>query len=92
MSDLTYSDQVISSVTVDPATDIVGFTAADVSFNNENVFVSIAGLQIMGGQRAKLNFTFSGDPTPIVPEPKTLSLLCICIAGLAAVKPRFSHN
>jgi hypothetical protein len=92
LSDLTDSNQVISSVTVDPASDIIGFTAADVSFNNENVFVNLGGLQIMGGQQALLDFTFSGDPTPIVPEPATLPLLCIGVAGLAAVKRRFSHN
>jgi hypothetical protein len=88
LSDLTYSDQVITSVSVDPSTDVVGFDASRVSFDNEDVYINVGGLSIydtsyfngsqyvlISSQVISLDFTFSGNPAPIVPEPRMIWLL-----------------
>jgi hypothetical protein len=73
---------------VDPSTDVVGFDASRVSFDNEDVYINVGGLSIydtsyfngsqyvlISSQVISLDFTFSGNPAPIVPEPRMIWLL-----------------
>jgi len=100
LSDLTHSDQIITSVSVDPATDVAGFDASRVSFNNEDVYINVGGLSIsdtsyyngsqyvlISSQEISLDFTFSGNPAPIVPEPRMIWLLVV--AGFIGWQGRF---
>src|ERR1700733_1326870 len=83
LSDSTYSDQIITSVSVDPATDVAGFDASRVSFDKEDVYINVSGLSIsdtsyfngtqnvlISSQEISLDFTFG--PRPIVPEPRMI--------------------
>jgi hypothetical protein len=87
LSDLTDSAQIITGVTVDPATSVMGFDASHVSFDSEDVYVNLIGLRMDLGQEVSLDFTFAGNPTPIVPEPRMVWLLVVA-CGLALLVRR----
>ena len=85
--DLSDSAQVFTGVSVDPATNTPGADdPTRLSFTDESATFSITGLQftntytptfplieISSGQ-VVLDFTFTGDPAIITPEPRTMWL------------------
>ena len=65
----------ITAVTVDALTNMAGFTGANVTFNNSDIAVSWEGLSFGNGTTVVLDVT-------AVPEPTTLALLGLGLAGL----------
>jgi hypothetical protein len=65
------------SITIDPATTLVGFKASDLSFDSKDFYVNVAGLSETAGTVLKLDVA---PAAPAVPEPSSLALCGI--AGL----------
>jgi hypothetical protein len=73
---LTFTGVTISGVTLDPASDVPGFTSSDVTFNAGNIAVDWAGLSgISAGDEIILDVTTASP----VPEPAAWTLI---LAGL----------
>jgi hypothetical protein len=64
------ADPLISGVTIDPITNMVGFDASDISFVSNAVLVNLQGLPFGPGTIIKLDLTF--DP-PLNPAQLTLA-------------------
>jgi hypothetical protein len=84
--DSTNSIAPITSVTVNPATNQPGFTAANVSFDADNIYVNWQGLAIDPSYRVSLDIN-----TSAVPSPSTLvtwSGVMAVVGGIAIVRRR----
>lgn len=81
--DLNGTIPAIVSVTINPATNLAGFTASRITFDADNIWVDWGGLSFDGETVVSLDVLPEGA-TP-VPEPAQLLLLG---AGLAAVAAR----
>jgi hypothetical protein len=68
----------ITDVTVDPATNLAGFTSANITFTGDQIFVDWPGLQ--GNTSTVVSLDVAGG----TPEPSTFGLLAAGLAGLAA--------
>jgi hypothetical protein len=78
---LTFSGVTITGVTLDPSSNVPGFTAANVTFNANNVAIDWAGLSgIAPGDQVFLDVT-TGPAT--APEPATwmTMLAALTVAG-----------
>jgi hypothetical protein len=62
--DSTSSIAPITSVTVNPATNMPGFTALNVSFDADNIYVNWQGLPIDPSYRVSLDVNTAAVPTP----------------------------
>ena len=71
----------ITSFTVDPATNVAGFVASDVTFTSNEVFINIEGLFLTSSEVIQIDFTFAPSS---VPEPSSLAL-CGIAGGIALV-------
>lgn len=58
------------SITIDPATTMVGFTASDLSVDSTHFYINVAGLSASAGTVLKLDVT----PAFVAPEPASLAL------------------
>jgi hypothetical protein len=79
---LTFSGVTITGVTLDPSSDVPGFTAANVTFNANNVAIDWAGLSgIAPGDQVFLDVTTAPSTAP---EPATwMTMLAACtVAGV----------
>ena len=75
----------ITAVTVDPASTVI---PVDVTFTGDSIDVNAAGLSIPAGGKYILDVATGGMVT--TPEPSTIALLGIGLAGLATIRRRSS--
>jgi hypothetical protein len=85
---LTFTGVTITGVTLDAASNVPGFTSANVTFNSGNVAVDWAGLTgIPQGSQVILDVTSTGGSS--VPEPAAWITM---LAGFAAIAVRRFRN
>jgi hypothetical protein len=77
LTDLTKA--AITGVTVDASTNLAGFSAADVTFDASHIFVNFVGFADKPTTIFKLNISTA---VTSVPEPGTLALFGLALAGL----------
>jgi hypothetical protein len=79
---LTFSDTLLQGISLDePHTDMPGFTASNITFNDHSIAINWAGLSGWeDGQQVVLKTK--------VPEPNALALLAIGLAGLGFSRRR----
>jgi|GEM_PF-2713210 len=63
---LTFADFLITDVSIDPASTVVGFDLSDLTYNSSRIAVNLAGLSLPGEPTLILNV--NGDRA-VVPEP-----------------------
>lgn len=73
----------ITSVTLDDSSNLGGFDASHVTFDNDSVAVNWAGLSFNGNTRVVLNVTAG-----TVPEPGSYALVAVALAGLGLAMRR----
>lgn len=74
LSDINSTIAAFTSVTVKPTTTLSGFGTSNVTFDSDNVFVNLSGLNPIQGNLIDININASSiDPTAIdVPEPASV--------------------
>ena len=65
---------------------IVGFTSSDVTFDSSHYWLNLQGLSVTAGQKVVVNISTRSSTK--VPEPATLALFGVGIAGAAAMRRR----
>ncbi len=75
----------IASASVDPATTMVGFDYARLSFDANRILLNWNGLSYVDGQQVRVNFTFGPD---VVPEPALVTLLALGLVAVGATRRR----
>jgi hypothetical protein len=83
---IVFNDTAVNftNVTIGPASTLTGFTAADLTFTANEITANFNGLTF--GTNAQLVLDLVG--TTAVPEPSSLILLCVGIAGFAVLRGR----
>jgi hypothetical protein len=69
----------ITSVTLNPATNYAGFTSSRLTFDANNVFVNVANLPGLNGQKISIDLNTSAS----VPEPGTFAMIAAALAVAA---------
>lgn len=86
VADTTNNVIPITGVTVNPATNMVGFTASNVSFDANNIFVNWQSLRFNSDTLVRLDVTFAGGSSIGTPLPPTLLAGFLGMAMLAGVR------
>ncbi|MDB5366581.1 MAG: hypothetical protein JWM77_2508 [Rhodospirillales bacterium] len=74
----------ISNVSLNPANTLTGFTdLTRVVLATDRLAINLAGLAYQSGNVLALDFAFDGQ---VVPEPASIVLLAMALAGLFAVR------
>lgn len=73
----------IVNVTLDASSNLGGFNASRISFDNDSVAVNWAGLAFNGNTRVVLNVD-----TGTIPEPASYALVAVALAGLGLAMRR----
>lgn len=84
--DVFASIDPITNVTIDAATTLPGFNASRITFDANHIDINYQSLPISANYVVVMNVEFGGQ----VPEPGTLALLGLGMAGLAL--RRRKHN
>ncbi len=77
-----------TSVTVNPATNMVGFSAANITFDADNIYVNWQGLAMNPSTIVSLDINGGGGSVGSVPEPTSIALLGMGGIGLVLARTR----
>ena len=76
------------SITIDPATTLVGFNSSDLSLDSTHFYINVSGLEAFAGTVLKLDV---GPAVSSVPEPSSLVLTglgLLVIGGISVARRR----
>ncbi len=74
----------ITGVTIDGATNLVGFDSTRLTFDADNIYINLQGLSPADAHLVRLDVSFGEVAPGRIPEPSTLGLLLSSVALLAA--------
>ena len=82
--DIFETINAIVGVSIDGATNLAGFDMSRVSFDADNIYINMQSLSASTAHFVRLNVVFANA----VPEPASLALFGIGLAGLSAIRRR----
>jgi hypothetical protein len=82
VTDILGAIDSITSVTINPATNLTGLDLSDIIFDDDHIWVNWAGLSVDTDTIVSLDI--QGGPS--VPEPASLALLGLGFAGMRLVR------
>jgi hypothetical protein len=86
ITDVNNTIDSFTSVTINALTNMVGFDASRISFDENHIWVNWQGLGI--NRSTVVSLDINGRGRHDVPEPESLALLCIGLTGLAVLRRR----
>ena len=81
---LGFGSNLITSVSIDPATNLVGFSASNLSFDASHISLNFAGLLYDPSRLVQVDV----NTATAAPEPGSFLLIGFGVGGLALAKRR----